>query len=251
MVASFLRNLNRTRPAAPTGSALLSTSRRRLFDIFILALALAASPNACSSARTRPDVVLILIDTLRADHLSLLGYPRETAPATASLVTGRYPTDHGIVEGFMAHRAHAREREEDEVEKLGASTLTLDIVPTLLDLAGVEAPPELDGVSLPAESDRSPPPIFAHRQERDRHLWAVLQDRWKLIDDGRSPAPFDLRNDRAEQRNLAADHPEITDRLSTEIDRFKTGALERGGTQIDVPLDQRTLETLRTLGYVD
>jgi arylsulfatase A-like enzyme len=74
----------------------------------------------------RPDVVLIVIDTLRKDHLPCYGYARETAPfltrlasrsvvfdnayttapwtapATASLLTGRYPFQHGVVTGRLA-----------------------------------------------------------------------------------------------------------------------------------------------------
>jgi len=72
--------------------------------------------------------VLIVIDTLRADHLEIYGHDRPTAPflarlaetgtvfdrahstsswtapSTASLMTGLYPTHHGVVEGFFAHR---------------------------------------------------------------------------------------------------------------------------------------------------
>ena len=68
----------------------------------------------------RPDVVLLIVDTLRADHLGLYGYERPTSPAldrfaesaivfdrvlapsswtlpsVASLMTGTYPTVHGL-----------------------------------------------------------------------------------------------------------------------------------------------------------
>jgi arylsulfatase A-like enzyme len=71
-----------------------------------------ASPNA-------PNILLIVLDTLRADHLPSYGYPRSTAPALkrvaeqgiqfdrtiaasswslpshVSLLTGRYPREHG------------------------------------------------------------------------------------------------------------------------------------------------------------
>jgi arylsulfatase A-like enzyme len=75
-----------------------------------------------------PDVVLVTLDTTRADHLSLYGYPRETSPnlsrfaddalvftqartaagwtlpGHASLFTGTYPTRHGahLAGGFLA-----------------------------------------------------------------------------------------------------------------------------------------------------
>lgn len=75
----------------------------------------------------RPDVILITLDTTRADHLGVYGYERDitpsldrfagdsvtfrrawatgawTLPTHASMVTGRYPSNHG------AHFDHARE----------------------------------------------------------------------------------------------------------------------------------------------
>ena len=74
-----------------------------------------------------PDVVVVLLDTLRADALSIYGADREvapflsgmarqgtvferawststwTAPATASVLTGCYPDRHGVTRGFLAH----------------------------------------------------------------------------------------------------------------------------------------------------
>ncbi len=75
---------------------------------------------ACSDAPKRPNVLLITIDTLRADRISALGGERKTTPnldalaaegllfthaetprakttpAIASLMTGLYPHDHGV-----------------------------------------------------------------------------------------------------------------------------------------------------------
>lgn len=88
-------------------------------------LALAASAGACGT-RPRPDIVLILIDTLRRDHLPFHGYDKDTAPflgelarrgtafenaystsawtapAAATLFTSLYPLQHGLVTGRMA-----------------------------------------------------------------------------------------------------------------------------------------------------
>ncbi|MBM3985236.1 MAG: sulfatase, partial [Planctomycetes bacterium] len=91
-------------------------SRRALF-----AGVLASVLAACGPAEPRrPDVLLIVVDTLRADHLSAWGYARPTSPrldalaadalrfthaqtpraktlpAVASLLTGLYPHDHGV-----------------------------------------------------------------------------------------------------------------------------------------------------------
>ncbi len=83
-------------------------------------LALAALLGACVKPPERPNVLLITVDTLRADRLSHLGYPRETtpnldalaaegvsftrattpraktSPAMASMMTGLYPHEHGV-----------------------------------------------------------------------------------------------------------------------------------------------------------
>src|SRR4030067_429440 len=74
----------------------------------------------------KPNVVLVVIDCLRADRLPFYGYPKETAPflsklaaggveldrpyaasswtapATASIFTSLYPFQHGVVMGLMA-----------------------------------------------------------------------------------------------------------------------------------------------------
>lgn len=115
-----------------------------------LVLGGAAWLGACGPPETRPasrdfDVVLIVIDTLRADHLPFYGYPKITAPylselasagivfrhahsssswtapATASLFTSLHPFQHGVVTGL--HSADKLEIElnriADEVETVG------------------------------------------------------------------------------------------------------------------------------------
>lgn len=76
-------------------------------------------------SKPRPDVLVLLVDALRADHLSAVGYPRDTTPALdslaadgvlfrqavahstftkssiASLFTGRYPYQHGVYWGSL------------------------------------------------------------------------------------------------------------------------------------------------------
>ncbi len=78
--------------------------------------------------RNRPNIVVIVIDTLRADHLPFYGYAHSTAPflselaqqgivfdraystsswtapATASLFTSLYPFQHGVITGMVATR---------------------------------------------------------------------------------------------------------------------------------------------------
>jgi hypothetical protein len=83
-------------------------------------VAAAVVSAACVREMAAPDVVLITADTLRADHLSINGYPRQTSPgidrfareawhftqaisvipktgpAFTSLFTGHHPRRHGV-----------------------------------------------------------------------------------------------------------------------------------------------------------
>ncbi len=89
----------------------------RTLRVVLLGLAALVEP-ACQGSHEPPSVVLIVIDTLRADHLSHYDYPRPTAtalddfrkratvftrcyapspwtgPSVASLLTGLHPARH-------------------------------------------------------------------------------------------------------------------------------------------------------------
>lgn len=91
-----------------------------------LLCAACSSPEPNPGERTAQNVVIVCIDTLRADHVGAYGYGREvtpfidglasagtvfenayahsnwTVPSTASLLTSRYPSEHGAgIEGEM------------------------------------------------------------------------------------------------------------------------------------------------------
>lgn len=95
--------------------------------IILLSLIAAAMLQVnCRGKSPEPNVVLIVIDTLRADHLTTYGYEKDTAPfinkiagrgvvfenayststwtapATASIFTSLYPFQHGVTTGFFA-----------------------------------------------------------------------------------------------------------------------------------------------------
>jgi arylsulfatase A-like enzyme len=96
--------------------------RRPSLTIGVLACAaIAALLPACARQGDRPDILLVTIDTLRADHSSAYGYRRPTtpvlerlardgvrcavayapmattAPSHASMFTGRLPRAHGVL----------------------------------------------------------------------------------------------------------------------------------------------------------
>jgi arylsulfatase A-like enzyme len=96
-----------------------------------------------------PDVVVIVIDTLRADHLPFYGYPRDTAPflgrlalsgvrfehvfstssatapATASIFTSLHPLEHGVVNGFRATERMQAVEPAIELNRIPAALETL------------------------------------------------------------------------------------------------------------------------------
>lgn len=89
--------------------------------LVLSAILVAAVACSLPGRSRRPDVVLVVVDTLRADHLTQYGYGRETSvgiddftadatafaraystsswtvPGVASLLTGLLPTRHGLV----------------------------------------------------------------------------------------------------------------------------------------------------------
>lgn len=102
--------------------------RFRCAGVIRSTIAIATWACACTAPRppVHPHVVVITVDTLRADHLSGYGYPRETtptidrlmregvgwlsastpmpttAPAHTSLFTATYPRTHGVVKNGFA-----------------------------------------------------------------------------------------------------------------------------------------------------
>ncbi len=94
---------------------------RLLTAIPLLAFGASCAPSAPREAEPPPDVVLVVVDALRADRLGIAGYPRPltphldrlaaegvwftdayssatwTKPAMATLMTSLYPSEHGLV----------------------------------------------------------------------------------------------------------------------------------------------------------
>jgi arylsulfatase len=93
----------------------------------------------------------------------------------------------------------------------------IDIVPTMLELVGVEKPKVWDGEPIPATPGKSLVPALANDViiPRDSLWWlhegnrAVRVGDWKLVAAKGDPWElYDLTSDRAEQHNLADQRPE-------------------------------------------
>lgn len=132
-----------------------SRPRKSIFSFATVSawMAVAAAVGAllapASPPPRRPNVVVILIDTLRADHLPVYGYPADTAPfltrlaaesvvflaaqstsawtapATASLFTSLYPFQHHVDTGFMVTQQMREIGQEIRLNRLPQDVPTL------------------------------------------------------------------------------------------------------------------------------
>lgn len=147
---------------------------------------------------------------------------------------------------------------------------SVDILPTLLMLAGRPAPPGARGRALLAAGDG--PPGDGHRRYRpapdgdemalaEESVWEVLPGGRrimsethqvagyfrgaKLIHAGSEDQLFDLERDPLEQSNLAASRPFVVERLRDQVRRsLKAGVPATGRPPAEL------LDLLRSLGYI-
>jgi arylsulfatase A-like enzyme len=124
--------------------------------------------------------------------------------------------------------------------------LTFDVFPTLLDLAGVAQPSDLDAVSLePALRGKVAGVVrdlyFVRREGGPRYLGksyeAMIRGEWKLLqNDAFSPLElYNLKEDPREQINLVQQHPAVVRELSAALRK----QIQRGGSVPWQPPDRR------------
>jgi len=111
----------------------------------------------------------------------------------------------------------------------------IDVVPTLLELAGSEHPREWRDKPVPTPPGRSLAPFFkADDAAPHEHLWwfheghrAVRVGDWKLVAAKGDPWElYDLADDRTEQHDLANDHPERVSKLKAAWQRQLDHAID-------------------------
>jgi len=106
----------------------------------------------------------------------------------------------------------------------------LDVLPTLIDLIGLECPDDLDGESLVESvvSGEAPPErtvfsMYAGNKTPCHHRRAAITRRWKYVYDPEDvPELYDLETDPLEMHNLAADpqHAQTVRELHDECRRW-------------------------------
>jgi hypothetical protein len=107
-----------------------------------------------------------------------------------------------------------------------ALTEVQDLLPTLIDLLSLRAPKgaKFDGVSLAAllrgKTDRIPSLrdrilVVQYGQTPARYQAAVMWNKWRLV---KGTELYDLKTDPGQQRNVAAEHAEVVQKLRTHYD---------------------------------
>jgi arylsulfatase A-like enzyme len=207
-------------------------------------------------------------------HLAAEGYLANTVVVIAS--------DHGEAFGEHGNEGHARDVYSEVTHVplilalpfrfeapllIGARTENVDIWPTLFELFGLPAMPDVDGVSaLPlieaalARKVREPSArssfayldlAWGRTRTPPRPLLAVSDGALRLLHRSGSPEAdelYDLARDPREQRNLRADRPDDIARLRAVAEAH----LEEKppwGTAPQLELDEMELNNLRALGY--
>ena len=107
-----------------------------------------------------------------------------------------------------------------------------DFLPTACDLAGVESPKGLDGLSfaplLTSQGTQKTHQYLYWEFHEGGTMQAVRQGDWKAL--RRAPGqPLELYNlakDPGEQQNVAADHPEIVADIETYLKTARTASKE-------------------------
>ncbi len=153
----------------------------------------------------------------------------------------------------------------------GALVETLDVAPTLRQLAGLAAEPRFAGRSLVA-ADTSflsrlrgrrflpaalpSKPVVAEeatfrilpsgrREAATAPQFALYSDWVTLIADGDAPQLYDLKADPQQEHDLASQHPDVVASLGEQLRSLSKGSGRSGGAP-----DAAQLEQLRSLGYV-
>jgi arylsulfatase A-like enzyme len=152
---------------------------------------------------------------------------------------------------------------------LDGTVQLIDVMPTLLDLAGLRIPPGVQGRSLaaalrngPSAGRLEPRPAISENHARGAvksMSVALFRDGWKLIHhtNGGPETPefelFEHRTDPLDRTDVAASHPDVVSRLAKELAAWRAAATRarlKPDSATAGALGKEELERLRSLGYI-
>jgi arylsulfatase A-like enzyme/tetratricopeptide (TPR) repeat protein len=142
--------------------------------------------------------------------------------------------------------------------RVASQVSTVDVLPTLLTLSGIDPPAHVHGRSLVGamRRPRKARAAFAYGESMSPSLqygWAPLQslrgERYKLI---QAPQPelYDLVADPGETTNVIARHGGVAEEMRQRLERLVSETSRGAPAPEAADLDKATLESLASLGYV-
>ena len=144
---------------------------------------------------------------------------------------------------------------------VGAAAAGVDIMPTVLEAAGIAIPKHLAGQSLSAplaegrevlaESFPGGRAYFTNNARFDRTYRGISSASMKYIaSSAGSPELYDIRQDPAESRNLFNPEEARSRQAAEQLSAWSRLVTQKGPGQKAGKTDRETLERLRNLGYV-
>ncbi len=136
----------------------------------------------------------------------------------------------------------------------------IDVVPTVLDYLGIDVSDEAQGISLiplvKCETDNELP-AYSETMLKGRII-AIRSGNFKFIkyiENGREEL-FDLEEDPGELSNLVDSKVEMAEQMRQELFEWmeackeKAASLPKANQEKVIPIDDKTMEELRSLGYL-
>jgi arylsulfatase A-like enzyme len=141
--------------------------------------------------------------------------------------------------------------------RIGTPVGLVDLMPTLLELNGIAIPKAVQGESLVPRIDREtirhPSPVYSESPFFGVRRGVVLGDYHLLFTDAdQSVELYNYRLDPDEQRDLASERPHDTSVMLTYMKEWRAKVESEALIRRDngTPIDDRTKEQLRKLGYI-
>jgi len=132
---------------------------------------------------------------------------------------------------------------------------TIDILPTLMDFAGIDIPEQAEGDSLlplarGEVGQLAGEEVILSTLDRRTHAIRVGDLKYIYRHEGEAEL-YDLSEDRTEQQNLVARRPERADELLLRLRAAIPLEGEEGSPLPEAPMEGRVRKLLERLGYVE
>jgi arylsulfatase A-like enzyme len=147
-----------------------------------------------------------------------------------------------------------------EPRRIAQVVRTVDVMPTLLDLVGMDADFEIEGKSLrrliQGEHLSLPPALLEIQQTEATMMKGIVKGRWKLVHNISADGTlglYDLEADPFEKKDVSAQHPDVVAELKRALENMVARAVRFGESYHQAPdqnMSPAELEALRGLGYL-